>query len=233
MGFSIIVSAFKSLRHPLGQGLEEPTKVALQKNRSVALLRAFIHVIPVGVALWEVTLNIHTYYVGSSALNLVYYQLAAKAHEIMIQASLAAIVLSYFRHQLTTTNGIPFGALFGTLAINQVSYLWSMEFWGSVGSKHLPFRRKLAMVTLISVCFILAAAAGSASVVLLVPRLDYWPAGSTNIWLNATFNDIWPDRYALHSHLSSLPQRTPTFPSICWPPQIFAAQNWRLTIEQS
>lgn len=195
MGLAIIVSALRSLRHPFGRGLEEPTKIALHQNRSTALLQSLIHIIPVGIALWEIVLNIHTYYVGSSALNLVYYQLGAKAHEIMIHASLAAVVLSYFRHQLTTAGGIPFGALFGTLAINQVSYLWSMEFWGSVGSKHLPFRRKLAMMVLVSICFILAAASGPASAILLVPRLDYWPAGSTNIWLNASFNDIWPDRY--------------------------------------
>jgi hypothetical protein len=195
LGLAIIVSAFQSLRHPFGKGLEEHIKIALHKNRSTALLRALIHVVPVGIALWEITLNINTYYVGSSALNLVYYQFAAKAHEMMIHASLAAILLSYVRHEMTLGKGLPFGALFSSLAINQVSYLWSMEFLGSAGSKHLPLRRKLAMVSIISVCFIIAAAAGPSSAILLVPRLDYWSAGSTNIWLNATSSDIWPDRY--------------------------------------
>lgn len=178
----------------MGKGFEEPTKTAISRNRITALLRALIHVIPVGVALWEITLNFYTYYVGSVIYNLVYYQFAAKAHEIMIQASLAAIVFSYVRHEMVLGKGLPFGALFSGLQINQISYLWSMEFWGSVASKHLRIWRKMAMVSLISTCFILAAAAGPSSAILLIPRLDYWQGGSTHIFINATPSEIWPDR---------------------------------------
>ncbi len=178
----------------MGKGFQELTKIAVCQDRTTALLRSLIHVIPVSVALWEISLNFYTYYVGASIYNLVYYQFAAKAHEIMIQASLAAIVFSYVRHEMVLGKGLPFGALFSGLQINQLSYLWSMEFWGSVSSKHLPIWRKIAMVLLICVCFILAAAAGPSSAILLIPRLDYWPAGSTSIWINATSSDIWPDR---------------------------------------
>lgn len=194
LGLSVIVSSIKSLRHPLGRGFEERTKIAIRKSRSTALLRALIHVVPVGIAIWEVALNWNTYYVGSTALRLVYYQIAAKAHEMMIQASLATIIFSYVRHEMVLGNGIPFGALFSGLQINQLSYLWSMEFWGSVGSNHLSIRKRLATMVFISICFLLAAVAGPSSAVLLIPRLDYWPAGSTHIWVNATANDIWPDR---------------------------------------
>ena len=194
LGLNLLVSAFKFLRHPMGRGFEEPVKTAVCQSRTTALLRALIHVIPVAVALWEISLNCYTYYVGSFIYNLVYYQFAAKAHEILIQASLAAIVFSYVRHEMVLGKGLPFGALFSGLQINQISYLWSMEFWGSVSSKHLPIWRKISMGILISVCFILAAAAGPSSAILLIPRLDYWPAGSTHIFVNATSSDIWPDR---------------------------------------
>lgn len=194
LGLSVIISSIKSLRHPLGKGFEERTKIAIRKGRSTALLRAFIHVVPVGIAVWEVALNWNTYYVGSTSLRLVYYQIAAKVHEMMIQASLATIVLSYVRHEMVLGNGIPFGALFSGLQINQLSYLWSMEFWGSVGSSHLPIRKRIVTMVFISICFLLAAVAGPSSAVLLIPRLDYWPAGRTHIWINATANDIWPDR---------------------------------------
>lgn len=113
---------------------------------------------------------------------------------MMIQASLAAIILSYIRHQMVLGNGIPFGALFSGLQINQISYLWSMEFWGSINSRHLSFWRKITMLAFISLSFILAAVTGPSSAILLIPRLDYWSAGSTHIWINATFNDIWPNR---------------------------------------
>lgn len=194
LGLSALIPFIKFLRHPFGKGFEEQTKIAIRKSRSAALLRASVHVVPVGIAIWEVTLNWNTYYVGSTALRLVYYQIAGKAHEMMIQASLATIIFSYVRHQMVLGNGIPFGALFSGLQINQVSYLWSMEFWGSVVSNHLSGWKRISTMVFISVCFILAAVAGTSSVILLTPRLDYWPAGSTHIWVNATVNDIWPDR---------------------------------------
>lgn len=165
-------------------------------------MRTLIHFAPSGIVFLEVVLNWNTYYVGSTMSKLVYYQIASKAHEMMIQASLGAIVFSYVRHEMVLGNGIPFGALFSGLQLNQVSYLWSMEFWGSVGSMHLPFWRKIATLMLISVCFVLAAVAGPSSAVLLIPRLNYWPAGSTNIWINTTFNEVWPDRYVLFSRFA-------------------------------
>lgn len=73
IGLNILVSSFKSIRYPWGKGLEETTKIAIKKSHSIALLRALIHVIPLGVALWEVTLNWNTYYVGSFMLKQVNY----------------------------------------------------------------------------------------------------------------------------------------------------------------
>ena len=212
IGLNILVSSFKFIRHPWGKGFEERTKIAIRKSQPVALLRALIHVVPVGVALWEVTLNWNTYYVGSFLLkqvrytlskflpcsillfDQVYYQTAAKAHELMIQASLAAVIFSYIRHQMVLGIGIPFGALFSGLQMNQISYLWSIEFWGSLTSNYLSVWRKMMMLLLISFSFVLATVAGPSSAILLIPRLSYWPAGSTHIWFNATFDDIWPRR---------------------------------------
>lgn len=90
--------------------------------------------------------------------------------------------------------GIPFGALFSGLQINQISYLWSMELWGSMSSNYLSVWRRMIMLVFITLCFMLAAVAGPSSAILLIPRLSNWPAGSTHIWVNATFNDIWPSR---------------------------------------
>ena len=112
----------------------------------------------------------------------------------MIQASLAAVIFSYIRHQMVLGKGIPFGALFSGLQMNQISYLWSIEFWGSMSSNYLSVWRKIIMLLLFGFTFVLAAVAGPSSAIFLIPRLSYWPAGSTHIWLNATFNDIWPNR---------------------------------------
>ena len=192
LGFAILAHTFTKLGHLTGRGLHEPVKIAIRKDRAIALLRNLIHLIPVSVSLCEIILNWNTYYVGVPIYNQAVYQLLAKIHEIAIQASLAAVIFSYIRHELTTGKGIPFGALLSGLQISQVSYLWSMEFWGTIRSVHLSLRRKLALLILAFTCIILAALSGPSSAVLLIPRFDYWPAGSVDIWVNSTFDDLYP-----------------------------------------
>lgn len=195
LGLYLIASGLRDVkRYAVGKGFDEQTKVAIRKSRKVALLRALIHLIPFVVALWEITINWNTYYLGSAPLNQAVYQFGAKFHEITAQASIAAIVFSYVRHEMSLGQGLPFGALFSGLQVSQLSYLWSMEFWGSICSKHLPLRRRIGMAVVITSTFILAAAVGPSSAILLIPRLDYWPAGSTDIWLNITAQDLWPNR---------------------------------------
>lgn len=46
LGLGLFVSSLEFLRHPHGKGFEEPTKIAIRKSHSIALLRASIHVIP-------------------------------------------------------------------------------------------------------------------------------------------------------------------------------------------
>lgn len=192
LGLNIIAHAFTWVGRVTGKGMHEPTKIAIRQDRTIALLRSLVHLVPISVALCEIILNWNTYYVGVSIYNQAVYQLLAKTHEIMIQASLATIIFSYVRHEMTVGSGIPFGALFSGLQISQIAYLWSMEFWGTIRSAHLPLRRKLALLTLIVACIILATLSGPSSAVLLVPRLDFWPAGSSDIWLNATIDELYP-----------------------------------------
>ena len=97
-GLNLIVAGVKALRHAsVGKGYDEPIKKAIRRSRKTALLRALIHVAPVGVALWEIVLNWNTYYIGATIRNLAYYQFGAKIHEIAAQASLAAIVFTHVR----------------------------------------------------------------------------------------------------------------------------------------
>ena len=196
LGLTIIAhafrSAFKALCHLGGRGLHEPTKKAIRRNKTVALLRCLIHLFPVTFALSLIVLNWNTYYVGISIYNQAVYQVLAKIHEVAIQASLATIVFSYIRYELTIGNGIPFGTLFSGLQISQVAYLWSMEFWGSLRSPYLPPTKKLLLLSLVFVSISLASLSGPSSAILLVPRQDFWPGGSTDIWINATMDSLYP-----------------------------------------
>lgn len=193
LGLNLIFSLFIFLRHKtVGKGYTEPTKIAIRKSRRTALLRALIHVFPVGVALWEIVLNWNTFFVGYEVYNFAYYQFGAKVHEIAIQASLSAVIFSCVRYELMLGDGIPFGALFSGLQISQVSYLWSMEFWGTISSRKISLKNKLRLLLVVTASIFLAAVTGPSSAILLVPRLDYWPAGSTHIWINVTSDILWP-----------------------------------------
>ena len=200
LGLNVIFSFVTFLRYQtVGKGYTEQTKVAIRKGRTTALLRALIHFIPVTVALWEIVLNWNTYFVGYNVYNLAYYQFGAKLHEIAIQASLSAVIFSYVRYELVLGDGIPFGALFSGLQFSQVSYFWSMEFWGTVCSKTIPAKIKLRLLFVVAASIFLAAVTGPSSAILLVPRSDYWPAGSTDIWINITSSSLWPARLAKNS----------------------------------
>ena len=198
LGLNIIVSFLVFLRHKaVGKGYTEQTKVAVRKSRTTALLRALIHIVPVGVSLWEIVLNWNTYFVGYALHNQAYYQFGAKAHEIFIEASLSAIIFSYVRYDLMLGSGIPFGALFSGLQVSQASYLWSMEFWGTVSSRTISVKSRMRLLVVVTTSIFLAAIAGPSSAILLVPRLDYWPGGSTNIWINVTSDSLWPSLLVL------------------------------------
>lgn len=136
-------------------------------------------------------LNWNTYFVGNVIYNQVYYQFGAKVHEIAIEVSLSALIFSYVKYELMLGDGIPFGALFFGLQVSQASYLWSLEFWGIASSRNISLKSKLHLLLVFAALVFLAAVAGSLSVILLVLRLDYWPAGSINIWINITFETLW------------------------------------------
>jgi hypothetical protein len=172
--------------------IAEHAKIAVHKNRLTSVLRALIHLVPVCVAVTLIALNCHQLYLGPYLNNISLLQFAAKLHELIMQASLAAILLTYIRYELALGVGLPFGALFSGLLITQISYLWSLEFWGSISSTKIPIRRRLSLLVVILIIILLAATVGPASALAMIPRLENWPAGRTHIWLNGSNEDIWP-----------------------------------------
>lgn len=193
LGLPILLHTFEFVRHPLGKGFHEPLKVAIHRNRSLALVRAVIHLIPVSAALCEIILNWNTYYVGAVSYSQATYQLLAKVHELFIQASIAAVLFSCIRYELAFGEGMPFGLLLSGLQITQVSYLWSMEFWGSLRSGLRCSIRRFLTLVLVALCILLASVCGPSSAVLLIPRSQYWPGGNTDIWINGTYAELWPN----------------------------------------
>ena len=108
--------------------------------------------------------------------------------QVRLGASLALIKLICIRYKLSLGQGLPFGALFSGLQASQASYLWSMEFWGTACSKKYSIHRRIGIICVISIAILLAAVIGPLSAILLTPKLAYWPAGSTDIWLKTLWS---------------------------------------------
>ena len=156
------------------------------------MLRNVVHLIPVAGAIAIVYLNIAGMYLGDTFNSIAALQFAAKFHEIFMVASLSQLVLHLVRNELTSGDGLPFGALVSGLQFSQLSYLWSLEFWGLATSPSFLWWRKMRFMILIVVCVTLAASVGPSSAIAMIPRSSDWPAGVTNIWLNGTMDQIFP-----------------------------------------
>ena len=182
------------------KSVAERKKTAIRRDRKVAGLAGAIHFLPVGTAISMCALNLKGYYIGGELAGpldqdtekFAGLQFAAKLHELTINASLATMILTYIRHELAIGRGVPFGAIFAGMHFQHISVLWSLEFWGAVFAKETKRRRKCILLTMIVTGALLGVSVGPASASILRPRLDDWPAGGTEFWINGSAQDIWP-----------------------------------------
>jgi hypothetical protein len=187
----------------LNDGTDEPKKVIITESIPIALRRCTCHLATILVTVAIITLDLNGYYLGadlmspvkSETINLMLLQLAAKAHEIMIVASLGLIVLDFVRQELLFGDGLPLGLIGSGLTFNNLDFFFSKEFYGTL--KYLGAQgnklRKIMFVSVVVVAGLIAALAGPASAVLLVPKSQNWAAGGTRFYLNGSAGAFWPD----------------------------------------
>lgn len=156
------VNATSFWRQPL-----EPAKVALHRNRKAAFLRLTVHVVPVLAALTLIIVNAVVIRMDKTSWYNT-FQFVAKVHEIAMQASIAAIVMSYVR--FTLLNSAPFSSIFAGIQTANLSYLWSLEFLGSITAAWMSLAARALFVLVILVCFLLASTVGPSSAILMMPR---------------------------------------------------------------
>jgi hypothetical protein len=156
---------------------------------------------PVTVSIAICWLNIHGWYIGAhlsgpfsdkAKLNLI--QVAAKIHELMMQASIISMVLSYVRHEARRGHGLPFGAFLAGQECIKVSYLWSLPFWGAILSPIVGSRRRKAAIIIILVAAtVLAATVGPSSAIAMMPVISEWrTSGREGFVVESTADDLWP-----------------------------------------
>lgn len=181
-------------------GTELP-KQAVQKGRLVGVSSLVAaHLLPFAAAVLLIFLNVHSYYIGGELagpighddVKLSGLQFASKLHELTMQASLSVVVIGLIRQELVAGEGIPFGAIFGSLQFSNFSYLFSKEFVGTLRAKFMKRVIKVRLIILLLIGTVLALTVGPSSAIAMRPRLDNWPAGGTDFYLNATVDEIWP-----------------------------------------
>ncbi|TVY76140.1 hypothetical protein LSUE1_G008647 [Lachnellula suecica] len=178
---------------------KEPKKVIIRTSIWSTLHRCTIHVIPISFTVVILFLNLRGYYIGttfksliaSQTINLLFLQIAAKAQELLIVASLATIVFHIARHELLFGDGLPLGLVGSGLLFSNLGYFFSKEFLGSL--RYAGNRwRKVGFLIILIVSGIIATLTGPATAVLLVPQSQQWNAGSTPFYLLGNYEDFFP-----------------------------------------
>ncbi|KAJ9614326.1 hypothetical protein H2200_002462 [Cladophialophora chaetospira] len=163
----------------LSQYTEERTKVAIYRHRGIALLHALVHLPALTAAMLLITWNIGGHYVGSMpAVVSTSLQFAAKIFELLMQMSLATILLEIVRRCMIFTDSLTFGGMLAASRITDISYLWSLDFWGSLTAKNRKGWRNRGLLCFVPVAVLLAALVGPSGAVLLIPRPTRYPSSA-------------------------------------------------------
>ncbi|KAL9121068.1 MAG: hypothetical protein Q9187_002373 [Circinaria calcarea] len=195
----------------------EVPKPVLVNSKWAQICRFSFHLLPVLTSTALLVLNLHHFFVGRSLsgfisndnINLALLQIAAKIQELLIVASLAMVVTQIVRDELMFGEGIPLGLLASAFSFSQLSYFWSPDFIGSFQCR-MSIVRKVSFFGFLVIAGIIAATAGPSCAVLLIPRIQDWPAGGSDFYLPGNIEDNWPSNMSLaqDSYVCGLPNAT-------------------------
>ena len=182
----------------------EQAKIAISDSVWVAFSRCSIHLLPVAVSIYLITLNLKGYYIGQhlpwskttygDSVALAFIQIAAKIQELLVIASITVVILHTTIDALTNEHGLPLGLYASGFSFAKISFFWSPSFLG--GTSRLcksPNRRLIVVYALTVLGGILGLTIGPASAVLMLPRTATWQQFATTFWMNGTADDFWPD----------------------------------------
>jgi hypothetical protein len=181
----------------------EPRKIVVSESFGTAVRRSLFHLLPITTSTAILAINIHGFYIGvdfsgalkSDTINLMLLQLAAKAQEIMIVASLGLIVLHAVRYELLFGDGLPLGLIGSGVSFSNFEFFFKKEFYGAL--RYVVYQgnkpRKIGFVALLVLSGLTSLLAGPASAVLLVPKTQGYPAGGTQFFLDGSALQFWPE----------------------------------------
>lgn len=182
----------------------ELPKPVVRTSLSSSLALATVHILPVLVSITVIGLNLGHLWLGvtlpgsltDNSLMSAIFQVFAKIQELLMVASLTAVIYHVIVHHLITGDGVPFGFLCASFSFSEISYFWSSEFWGALdGGISLASKASMAAILLSS--GLIAAFAGPSVAVLLIPRQQDWNAGGTEFYLSAREAHLFPSNLSI------------------------------------
>lgn len=175
----------------------EAPKIALHKGRRFATIYFLSVLIPLLSAIALIVVNSRTTplgYVSPSTISGL--QFVAKFLDILMQVTLTTLTLHLIRNRLLGPDPLPFGAVFAPYRVSDVSYLWSLDLWGSLTSPGL--QSKIFFCLAIPCIILLAAVAGPSSAILVIPRRIQYVNNEQLMLFNQS-SDMYPSVMRLDS----------------------------------
>jgi hypothetical protein len=180
---------------------EETPKIIIENGVSFVLSHTFFHLVTLSITVVISGLQIHGFFIGGTlegwqnkyadSTKLLMLQVAAKAVELLVSASLTIVVADIVR-TLLLNRSIPFGLLTAHFQFIEPSYVFTTSFIGS----YKGFKRKIEFFILglvLLTCCTIVTLVGPATAVLLIPTWrDMWYGGGTSYWLAGNPSALWP-----------------------------------------
>lgn len=173
----------------------EGHKAVFHSSRRIVTLSLMHHVIPLFGALALIVLNTRTMYIGNvSATVSTTIQFAAKFTEVLMQSSLAVILLDIIRKSVLSSEPLPLGSFLAPYRLTDVSFLWSLEYWGSATSPYPRGLRRVVVALVVPALFLLAALLGPSTAVAMIPRLIRAPVAQTLVFMD-DMSSLYPTQF--------------------------------------
>jgi hypothetical protein len=174
---------------------KEGKKIALGNRRESAISHSILfHAIPLAGALALIILNILGRFWGNPPWIAV-LQFVAKAHEILMQASIGIVMLAYMQFLLCSGKA-PFGALFSYYNISQLAYLFSPEFSAVLTTPNFRGPLKIGFILFVPFSILLATTVGPATAIALQPRHINFTIPLNTVVFNATTDQMFPTAFS-------------------------------------
>ncbi|KLU87925.1 hypothetical protein MAPG_06915 [Magnaporthiopsis poae ATCC 64411] len=170
--------------------------VVIFKHRGVALLAAVVHILPLAGSVAIAWLLRRDRWIGATLdpnLNLV-IQIAAKVLELLIMASLSAMIFTFVRSEVALGKGAPLAAYLAGGAIRSPAYIISDEFWGMARGTFSSNPKKYCFLLFSLLCCVVASLTAPFTAAALQPINGWFTTGGTPFNIDTRGYPLLPSR---------------------------------------